>query len=373
MMSQTVEIREDEINLRLDVFLTERLHDLSRSHVQKLIGTHAVRINGVPAKANYKTRLGDQIEVEVPGAKPLTKALPEEIPLDVVYEDSDLIVVNKAKGMVAHPAPGAETGTLVNALLAHCKDLSGIGGVLRPGIVHRLDKDTSGLLVVAKNDLAHISLAKQIKERTATRKYQALLWGRVPFKHAVIDAPIARHPTDRKRMTVYDDLETTIRNPRRENDIRLPRTKAQLDQLELEEPTDLDDFNGDIWKQQTARGGRLAVTEVRLLEHLGVFSWIEAILQTGRTHQIRVHMAFAGYPVVGDKVYGGSRRVSAEEIRGPSLGVLNEKLGNLHGQVLHAYSLAFNHPKTNKRLQFHVEPPAEIGDLVDYLRRLDED
>jgi 23S rRNA pseudouridine1911/1915/1917 synthase len=372
MMSQTVEINENEVNLRLDVFLTERLHDLSRSHVQKLIGAHAVSINGIPAKANYKTRLGDVVEVEIPGAKALTKALPEDLPIDVVYEDSDLIVVNKAKGMVAHPAPGAESGTLVNALLYHCNDLSGIGGILRPGIVHRLDKDTSGLLVVAKNDLAHLSLAKQIKERSATRKYQSLLWGRVPFKHAVIDAPIARHPTDRKRMTVYDDLETTIRNPRRENDIRLPRTKAQLDQLEMDDSHDSDDITTDMWKAHTARGGRMAVTEVRLLEHLGVFSWIEAILQTGRTHQIRVHMAFAGYPVVGDKVYGGNRRVSAEEIRGPSLAILNDKLNALHGQVLHAYSLAFNHPKTNKRLQFHVEPPAEIGDLVDYLRRLDE-
>jgi 23S rRNA pseudouridine1911/1915/1917 synthase len=372
MKSQRVEIAEDEINIRLDVFLTERLRELSRSHVQKLIGTHAVRINGEYAKANYKTRFGDVIEVEVPGAKPLTTALPEDIPLDVVYEDSDLIVINKPKGMVAHPAPGAETGTLVNALLSHCKDLSGIGGVLRPGIVHRLDKDTSGLLVVAKNDVAHVSLAHQIKERTATRKYKALLWGRVPFKHAVIDAPIARHPTDRKRMTVYDDLETTIRNPRREADIRLPHTRSQMEQADLEETLEADDVNSDIWKSQTARGGRMAVTEVRLLEHLGTFSFIEAILQTGRTHQIRVHMAFAGYPVVGDRVYGGNRRVSAEEMRGPSLALLNEKINSLHGQMLHAYSLAFNHPRTGKRLQFHADPPQEIGNLVDYLRRLDE-
>ena len=236
----------------------------------------------------------------------------------------------------------------------------------------RLDKDTSGLLVVAKNDIAHLSLAKQIKERTATRKYKSLLWGRVPFKHAVIDAPIARHPTDRKRMTVYDDLETTIRNPRREADIRLPHTRTQMEQSDLDEAVDTDEISGDIWKAQTARGGRIAVTEVRLLEHLGAFSWIEAILQTGRTHQIRVHMAFAGYPVVGDRVYGGNRRVSAEEMRGPSLAILNDKLNNLHGQVLHAYSLAFNHPRTNKRLQFHADPPEEIGSLVDYLRRLDE-
>lgn len=375
-MSVILQINEQDENLRLDVFLTERLRDLSRSHIQKLIGTHAVRVSGRPAKANYKTRAGDTVEVDIPAARPLEKAQPETIDLDIVYEDSDLIVINKPKGMVVHPAPGAETGTLVNALLAHCKDLSGIGGVLRPGIVHRLDKDTSGLIVVAKNDQAHISLARQIKERTAVRKYKALLWGRVPFKHAVIDAPIARHPTQRKRMTVYEDIETSTRFPRRETDHRLP-FRPNLPDLRTDEP-DLDlPFPQPPGEWQAGivgpGGARQAVTELRLLEHLGAFSWVEAILQTGRTHQIRVHMAFAGYPVVGDVLYGGVRRVSADELRGPLLHRLNDMIAHLHGQALHAYSLAFTHPRTGKRMQFHAPLPAEIEEIVDFLRRIDEE
>lgn len=382
-MSLILQIGDQDENLRLDVFLTERLRDLSRSHIQKLIGTHAVRVGGQPAKANYKTRAGDTIEVDIPAARPLEKALPEKIALDIVYEDSDLIVINKPKGMVVHPAPGAESGTLVNALLAHCRDLSGIGGVLRPGIVHRLDKDTSGLIVVAKNDQAHIGLARQIKERTAVRKYKALLWGRVPFKHAVIDAPISRHPTQRKRMTVYEDIETTTRFPRRETDHRLPFRPSLAD---LHPDDDLDELRGggsspfDITFPPTAEwqgiagpaGARPAVTELRLLEHLGTFSWVEAILQTGRTHQIRVHTAFAGYPVVGDVLYGGQRRVSADELRGPALHQLNQLIVSLHGQALHAYSLSFTHPRTGKRLQFHAPLPQEIEEVVDFLRRIDE-
>ena len=204
------------------------------------------------------------------------------------------------------------------------------------------------------------------------RKYQALLWGRVPFKHAVIDAPVARHPIDRKRMTVFEDSELTLRHPRHEADIRFPQLPSPRERAEAEEDEEAGLFPPDAWKALAPRGARMAVTEVRLLEHLGIFSWIEAILQTGRTHQIRVHAAFAGYPVVGDRVYGGHRRVSAEELRGPALQYLNERLSHLHGQALHAYSLAFNHPRTNKRLQFHVEPPSEIGELVDFLRRVDE-
>jgi 23S rRNA pseudouridine1911/1915/1917 synthase len=274
--------------------------------------------------------------------------------------------------MVVHPAPGAETGTLVNALIHHCTDLSGIGGVLRPGIVHRLDKDTTGLLVVAKNDAAHRSLAEQIKQRTAVRKYQALLWGRVPFKHAVIDAPIARHPIDRKRMTVYEDIDTATRFPRRPLDMRLPHQPAPPG---FEDLPDIggNDFMAAGIREQQPGGARPAVTELRLLEHLGIFSWIEAILQTGRTHQIRVHTAFAGYPVVGDVIYGGMRRVSADELRGPLLSHLNTMLSKLNGQALHAYSLAFTHPRTGNRLQFHAPLPAEITELVDFLRRIDEE
>ena len=334
-MSEPLRVEDDETNLRLDVYLADRVPHLSRAHIQRLIGTHAVTVNGEPGKSSYRTRLGDEIVVNVPTAKPLENAEPEDIPLDIVFEDDDLLVVNKAKGLVVHPAPGAETGTLVNALLAHCgPTLSGIGGTLRPGIVHRLDKDTSGLLVVAKSDAAHQSLSRQIRERTAVRKYHALLWGRIPFKHAVIDAPIGRHPSDRKRMTV---IEQEGIGP------------------------------GDL-----PPGARAAVTELRLLEHLAEFSWTEAILQTGRTHQIRVHCAFAGYPVVGDATYGGQRKVSADLFRGAPLQTLNALLGRLHGQALHAHSLSFDHPRTGRRLQFHAPLPEEVGELLDFLRRLAE-
>ncbi|MDR3706754.1 MAG: RluA family pseudouridine synthase [Capsulimonadaceae bacterium] len=372
-MRQSFEITEQDANLRLDVFLTERLRDLSRSHIQKLILTHAIRINGDPAKSGYKTREGDQVEIDIPAAQPLTSASPEPIPLNIVHEDDDLIVINKPKGMVVHPAPGAETGTLVNALMYHCTDLSGIGGVLRPGIVHRLDKDTTGLLVVAKNDVAHRSLAEQIKQRTAVRKYQLLVWGRVPFKHAVIDAPIARHPVDRKRMTVYEDIDTATRFPRRPLDKRLPPFPPDLDDLAQTGPPEEFPPQGLREGMGLPGGARAAVTELRLLEHLGIFSWMEAILQTGRTHQIRVHTAFAGYPVVGDVIYGGMRRISADELRGPLLTRLNDMIAKLRGQCLHAYSLSFTHPRTGNRLQFHAELPPEIAELVDFLRRIDEE
>lgn len=334
-MIEPLRIEDDETNLRLDVYLAERVPRLSRAHIQRLIGTRAVTINGQPGKPSYRTRFGDEIVVTIPTAKPLENAQPEDIPLDIVYEDDDLVVVNKPKGLVVHPAPGAETGTLVNALLAHCGgSLSGIGGALRPGIVHRLDKDTSGLLVVAKNDLAHQSLSRQIRERTAVRKYHALLWGRIPFKHAVIDVPIGRHPSDRKRMTVIEQ--------------------------------------GGMGPDDLPPGAREAVTELRLLEHLAEWSWTEAILQTGRTHQIRVHCAFAGFPVVGDATYGGQRKVSADLFRGTPLQTLNALLARLHGQALHAHSLSFDHPRTGQRLQFHAPLPDEIAELLDFLRRLDE-
>lgn len=345
-MTESLHIDDDESNLRLDVFLSGRLPHLSRAHLQRLIGTHAVLINGQPGKASYRTRPGDEIAVDIPAARPLEKAEAEDIPLDVVYEDADLIVINKSKGLVVHPAPGAESGTLVNALLAHCgSSLSGIGGTMRPGIVHRLDKDTSGLLVVAKNDMAHQSLARQIHDRTAVRKYHALLWGRVPFKHAVIDAPIGRHPYDRKRMTVIE--------------------QGGIGPLGMSQ-SGVGEFS------ELPPGAREAVTELRLLEHLAEWSWTEAILQTGRTHQIRVHCAFAGYPVVGDGTYGGKHKVSADLLRGAPLQTVNSLLGNLHGQALHAHFLSFDHPRTGQRLQFHAPLPDEVAEVVDFLRRLDE-
>jgi 23S rRNA pseudouridine1911/1915/1917 synthase len=374
-MIEKLHISESEQDLRLDVLLTERLTDISRSHIQKLMAQRAVVVNGSPAKASYKTRAGDVIEVDIPVAQPLERAVAEQIPLDIVYEDGELVVVNKPKGMVVHPAPGAHSGTLVNALLGHCRDLSGIGGVLRPGIVHRLDKDTTGLIVVAKTDRAHQGLSEQIRQRVATRKYHALLWGRVPFKHAVIDAPIMRHPVDRKRMTVFEDVESSPRYPRRESDTRLPHRSpgTPFDLDDVDQPGH--DFMAAVGKtfdhQVLPPNARVAVTEMRLIEHLGLFSWIEAILQTGRTHQIRVHSAFAGYPVVGDTVYGGMRRVSADELRGNPLHRLNDMIAALHGQALHAYSLAFDHPVTGQRMEFQAPLPAEIGNVLGVLRSLE--
>lgn len=315
-----------EAGQRLDVFLAGKLRDMSRSQLQRLIGTRAIEVNGETAKPSYKVEAGDLVVVDAPAPKPSHIAA-ETIALDIVYEDADLLVINKPKGMVVHPAPGAAAGTLVNALLAHCPaDLSGIGGVERPGIVHRLDKDTTGLLVVAKNDSAHRGLQEQIQKRVASRRYLALVWGRPPFGSAVVDVPIGRHPADRKRMTVV------------EPDAHPP--------------------------------GRPAVTELRVLEALGPFSLLEASLQTGRTHQIRVHCAFAGYPIVGDPVYGGVRKVSADLLRGPAQADLNERIARLHGQALHAFSLAFTHPRTGEPLQFEASPPDEMRTLIDHLRIL---
>lgn len=337
-MTVNLQVSDDDASERLDVYLADQLKDYSRARIQKLIGTHAVKINDQSVKSNYRIHAGDNVTVEEPQPRVSGRALPEDIELNIVFEDSDIVVVNKQKGLVVHPAPGAETGTLVNALLAHCGDLSGIGGELRPGIVHRLDKDTSGLIVVAKNDFAHEGLSKQIQGRTAVRKYNALLWGRLPFKHAVIDAPLARHPSDRKRMSVWEDGSVHGHAP-------------------------VEDRPANV---------RDAVTELRLLEHIGEFSWAEAILQTGRTHQIRVHCSFAGYPVVGDAAYGGLRKVSAEILRGAPLQTLNAKIASLHGQALHAHSLSFDHPRTNKRMQFHATLPDEVVELLDMLRRLNE-
>lgn len=310
---------------RLDVYLAAHVPDISRSQLQRLIDTRAVQVNGTPARASVKTQTGDLILLAVPAPRE-SHISPQEIPLDVVYEDPDLLVINKAKGMVVHPAPGTQDGTLVNALLAHSTDLSGIGGVVRPGIVHRLDKDTTGLLVVAKNDVAHNALQAQIQKRTAKRRYLALVWGHPPFNEAVIDAPIGRHPTDRKRMTVADSEKGIT--------------------------------------------SRSAVTEVRVQERFPGFTLLECTLQTGRTHQIRVHCSFAGYPVVGDPVYGGIRKVSAEVARGPQMILLNEKISGLQGQALHAFSLAFDQPTTGERLEFEAPLPPPIEDLLEFLRTL---
>ncbi len=312
---------------RLDVFLAEKMPEVSRSQLQRFIETQTARVNGAPVKASFRLRAGDRVLVDTPGP-PVTSAItPEAIALDVVFEDRDLLVVNKAKGMVVHPAPGAENGTLVNALLARCDDLSGIGGVERPGIVHRLDKDTTGLLVVAKNDAAHNDLQRQIQKKTAARKYLALVWGRPGFTNAVVDVPIGRHPTDRKRMAALEP--------------------------------------------GPGQAARQAVTELLVRELIGPFTLLECALQTGRTHQIRVHCAFAGLPVVGDPVYGGLRKVGSERV--PSAAAqtqLNDAVAALHGQALHAYHLAFDHPRTGERLTFETSPPAEMTGLIERIRSL---
>ena len=277
---------------RIDRFLSEQETTLTRSAIQKLIEDGHVTVNGaVPAK-NRRLKAGDRVTVTVPEPV-LPEAGPENIPLDIVYEDSDLLVVNKPRGMVVHPAAGNETGTLVNALLFHCGDsLSGINGVLRPGIVHRIDKDTSGLLIVAKNDLSHRFLAAQIKEHSFTRKYQAVVCGNLRDDQGTVNAPIGRHPTDRKKMAV------------------------------------------------TARNSREAVTHYRVLTRYRGYTHIELTLETGRTHQIRVHMASLGHPVAGDPVYGGKNY-----------------LKSLNGQCLHAYYISFVHPRTRETLTFSSPLP----------------
>lgn len=281
----------DEINKgkRLDSYISDNMDKISRSFAQKLIENQQVTINGKNEKASYKVCAGDNIQVDVPEAQG-TKLKAQDIPVDVVYEDEDIIVVNKPKGMVVHPANGNPDGTLVNAILAMCKDsLSGIGGEIRPGIVHRLDKDTSGLLIIAKNNEAHVKMSKQIQDRLVTKKYIALIRGVVKDDEATIDMPIARSKVDRKKMAVDKD-------------------------------------------------GKQAVTHFKVIKRYRGYTLLEIKIDTGRTHQIRVHMAKIGYPVVGDMVYSNGK---------------NEF--GIEGQMLHAKSLEFSHPITGKKM--HLEAP----------------
>lgn len=317
-------VEEAQAGQRLDVFLAGALGDATRAEAQRLLDLpEAVRVNGRGEKANYRVRAGDSITVQRPAPQP-TELKAEAIPLTVVYEDADVLVIDKPRGMVVHPAPGSEHGTLVNAVLAHADDLSGIGGELRPGIVHRLDKDTGGLLMVAKNDAAHHALQAQIQARTAQRRYQALVWGAPNFAQATIDAPIGRHPTDRKKMAV----------------ITAPHLTA-----------------------------RPAQTELTVLERFaGTFTLLEARLQTGRTHQIRVHCAYIHHPVVGDPLYGGLRKIPANAFPAPRRATLEQAIAALGGQALHAYALAFDHPRTGARLNFTVPLPPPMQRLLDLLR-----
>ena len=297
-----LEVSEEEG--RLDKYLSDKLENMTRSYLKKLISDDkAVLVNGNPAKPNYKLKPGDIIELAVP--EPIELEIKaENIPLDIVYEDNDMLVVNKPQGMVVHPAAGNYTGTLVNALLYHCGDsLTVINGEKRHGIVHRIDKDTSGLLLVAKNDNAHQKLSSQIKEHSLTRAYKALVHGNIKQDSGRIDAPIGRHPSDRKKMTITD------------------------------------------------KNSREAVTNFRVIERYGRYTFVECILETGRTHQIRVHMSKNGHPIVGDKTYG----VKKEEF-------------NLAGQLLHAYKVGFIHPVSGEYMEFVSELPDYYMNVLDRLR-----
>ena len=303
MSDSTKVYTADQDGERLDRFLTRMEPALSRAHVQKVIAEGQALVSGRVRKANYKLQAGEEVTFHLPEAKPV-EILPEDIPLDILYEDSDIIVVNKARGMVVHPATGIYTGTLVNALLYHCKDLSGINGEIRPGIVHRLDKDTSGVMVAAKNDAAHLDLAEQIRTKAAHRIYWAIVCGNIREEAGVIKGDIGRHPTDRKKMSVH------------------------------------------------APHGREAVTHYRVLERFGNYTHIECELETGRTHQIRVHMASIGHPILGDLVYGPAKCPF-----------------RLQGQTLHARILGFVHPSTGAYVQFDAPLPEYFEELLKKLRK----
>ena len=298
MNESPVIIDENSAGGRVDSFIASYFDELSRSAAGKLIEDGSVEVNGKSVSKNYKLRKGDVLTVSIPEPKEY-EILPENIPLDIAYEDDDLLVVNKPKGMVVHPAAGHYSGTLVNALMFHCRDsLSGINGVMRPGIVHRIDKDTSGLLIVAKNDFSHRLLADQIKEHSFTRKYQAVVYGNFRNDEGTVDAPIGRHPSERKKMTV------------------------------------------------TLNNSRNAVTHYRVLGRYQGFTHLELTLETGRTHQIRVHFAYIGHPLAGDDLYGGTR-------------------DNIARQALHCGQLTFTEPLTGEKVTVRAELPDDIKNLME--------
>lgn len=297
---------EEFVGERIDKFLSCRLEEVSRSYIQKLIKEGHVSVNGKPVKVNYKLGAGDEICIEIPEAKE-PDILPENIPLDILYEDQDILVVNKPKGMVVHPAAGHYSGTLVNALMYHCRDsLSGINGVMRPGIVHRIDMDTTGSLLVCKNDEAHRILAGQLKEHSIRREYHAIVYGNIKEDKGTVDAPIGRHPVDRKKMSI------------------------------------------------NYKNGKRAVTHYEVLERFGNFTYIRCRLETGRTHQIRVHMASLHHPLLGDEVYGPASRAP---------------FSGLKGQALHAKLLGIHHPTTGEYMEFDAPLPEYFVNLLQKLRR----
>jgi 23S rRNA pseudouridine1911/1915/1917 synthase len=297
-------ISAESVGERLDKFMYEALNgEISRTQIQLWIKEGHAKVNGETVKPNRKLAEGDEILLIMPEPE-VTDIAPEPIPLDIVYEDGDVIVINKPRGMVVHPAPGHVSGTVVNALMHHCGDLSGINGRLRPGIVHRIDKDTSGLLMAAKNDKAHLTLAAQLKAHTVTRKYTAIVHGNVTHNHGTIDAPIGRDPHERKMFAV------------------------------------------------TEKNSKPAVTHFAVLERFGNYTLLELRLETGRTHQIRVHMKFIGHPLVGDPLYG---------VRGKGL--------SMEGQALHAGTLGFVHPSTAEYMEFSRPLPPDMLQLLEVLRQ----
>ena len=301
----TFTVSQECVGERIDRWLVENVEELTRSSVQRLIEEGCVLVNQKPTSKNYKLRLGDVVDLYTPQLKELNVEA-EDIPLDIVFEDEHLLVVNKPKGMVVHPAAGNYSGTLVNALMAHCKgSLSGINGVMRPGIVHRIDKKTSGLLIVAKSDIAHAGLAEQIKAHSFTRIYEAIVCGNLKNDSGTVDAPIGRHPVDRKKMCV------------------------------------------------TEKNSKNAVTHYEVLERFNGYTHIRVKLETGRTHQIRVHMAHIGHSVAGDDVYGPKK-----------------PLKELDGQCLHAKVIGFEHPVTHKYLEFESALPKYFDDFIQKLKKM---
>ncbi len=296
------EIQEDQ-QIRLDKYLTEQFPEQTRSYLQKLIKDGEVLVNGKTVKAGFQLSKGDEVSVNIPEPKELDVE-PQKMDLDIVYEDDDVILINKPKGMVVHPAPGHTTDTLVNGLLYHCKDnLSGINGVARPGIVHRIDRDTTGILIVCKNDISHNSIAAQLKEHSINRRYRALVHGNLKEDTGTVEGPIGRHPVDRKKMAINE------------------------------------------------RNGKPAVTHYTVLERFGNYTLIECKLETGRTHQIRVHMTSIGHPLVGDEVYGPAKCPF-----------------KLQGQCLHAMVLGFVHPRTGEYMEFSADLPEYFEELLKKLR-----
>lgn len=314
----TFVVSDEDEGERLDSFLSDEIPELSRSRIQKSIKSGECLVGGrVVVRPSYRLRLGEVVRLSFSPPQPLEVAS-EPIPIDIVFEDDWLVVVNKPAGMVTHPAPGHQSGTLVNALLYHCDNLSGIGGVIRPGIVHRLDAGTSGLLVVAKNDRAHISLSRQIMERRMRRTYVAVVWGKMPHSEGTIDSPLGRSRRDRKKIAVLRD------------------------------------------------GGKRAVTHYSVVDTFGPFQYIRLSLETGRTHQIRVHLSSVGHPVLGDPVYGG-RRIRKGNLTSSEMQRAAKALELIDRQALHAVALEFEHPSSGERMSFEVPLPEDLRRVLDFI------